>query len=186
MGFLAGLYTLLLVAICLLQALLLYRTGKPAVRQDDEALKEWLRQQLEAQARVLEEKQAQQAQQQGEARQSPFPRRPSPCPPSCSSSWASPPPRTPTPIQRTPPKTCPSSPSLTSCSPSCSSSWASPPPRTPSTRSTLRRKSCRPFSCWEWSQRLSTRSRKECCEYPRPARHLSPESSLPPPSHASC
>lgn len=55
MGFLAGLYTLLLVAICLLQALLLYRTGKPAVRQDDEALKEWLRQQLEAQARVLEE-----------------------------------------------------------------------------------------------------------------------------------
>ena len=63
MGFLAGLYTLLLVAICLLQALLLYRTGKPAVRQDDEALKEWLRQQLEAQARVLEEKQAQQAQQ---------------------------------------------------------------------------------------------------------------------------
>ena len=43
MGFLAGLYTLLLVAICLLQALLLYRTGKPAARQDDEALKEWLR-----------------------------------------------------------------------------------------------------------------------------------------------
>ena len=63
MGFLAGLYTLLLVVICLLQALLLYRTGKPAARQDDEALKEWLRQQLEAQARVLEEKQAQQAQQ---------------------------------------------------------------------------------------------------------------------------
>ena len=63
MGFLAGLYTLLLVAICLLQALLLYRTGKPAARQDDEALKEWLRQQLEAQALVLEEKQAQQAQQ---------------------------------------------------------------------------------------------------------------------------
>ena len=63
MEFLAGLYTLLLVAICLLQALLLYRTGKPAARQDDEALKEWLRQQLEAQARVLEEKQAQQAQQ---------------------------------------------------------------------------------------------------------------------------
>ena len=42
---------------------MLYRTGKPAARQDDEALKEWLRQQLEAQARVLEEKQAQQAQQ---------------------------------------------------------------------------------------------------------------------------
>ena len=39
MEFLAGLYTLLLVAICLLQALLLYRTGKPAARQDDEALK---------------------------------------------------------------------------------------------------------------------------------------------------
>ena len=63
MEFLAGLYTLLLVVICLLQALLLYRTGKPAARQDDEALKEWLRQQLEAQARVLEEKQTQQAQQ---------------------------------------------------------------------------------------------------------------------------
>ena len=63
MEFLAGLYTLLLVAICLLQALLLYRIGKPAVRQDDEALKEWLCQQLEAQARVLEEKQARQAQQ---------------------------------------------------------------------------------------------------------------------------
>ena len=63
MEFLAGLYTLLLVAICLLQALLLHRTGKPAAQQDDEALKEWLRQQLEAQARVLEEKQAQQAQQ---------------------------------------------------------------------------------------------------------------------------
>ena len=60
MEFLAGLYTLLLVAICLLQALLLHRTGKPAAQQDDEALKEWLRQQLEAQARVLEEKQAQQ------------------------------------------------------------------------------------------------------------------------------
>ena len=39
------------------------RTGASAARQDDEALKEWLRQQLEAQARVLEEKQAQQAQQ---------------------------------------------------------------------------------------------------------------------------
>ena len=64
MEFLAGLYTLLLVAICLLQALLLHRTGKPAARQDDEALKEWLHQQLEAQARVLEEKQAQQAQQE--------------------------------------------------------------------------------------------------------------------------
>ena len=46
MEFLAGLYTLLLVAICLLQALLLHRTGKPAAQQDDEALKEWLRQQL--------------------------------------------------------------------------------------------------------------------------------------------
>jgi len=34
MGFLAGLYTLLLVAICLLQALLLYRTGKPAARPE--------------------------------------------------------------------------------------------------------------------------------------------------------
>ena len=32
MEFLAGLYTLLLVVICLLQALLLHRTGKPAGR----------------------------------------------------------------------------------------------------------------------------------------------------------
>ena len=63
MEFLAGLYTLLLVVICLLQALLMNRSGRPAARLDDAELKEWLRQQLETQARVLEEKQAQQAQQ---------------------------------------------------------------------------------------------------------------------------
>ena len=37
MGFLSLLYTVLLVAICLLQALLLYRSGKQAPRQDDGA-----------------------------------------------------------------------------------------------------------------------------------------------------
>ena len=63
MEFLAGLYTFLLVAICLLQALLLYRISKPAPQRDNEELKAWLRQQLEAQSRALEEKQAQQAQQ---------------------------------------------------------------------------------------------------------------------------
>ena len=63
MEFLAGLYTFLLVAICLLQAFLLYRISKPAPQRDNEELKAWLRQQLEAQSRALEEKQAQQAQQ---------------------------------------------------------------------------------------------------------------------------
>ncbi len=59
MEFLAMLYTVLLVTICLLQALLLYRsarTGKTA--QDTAALKQWLAEQLAAQSRQLEEKQA--------------------------------------------------------------------------------------------------------------------------------
>ena len=63
MDFLAFLYTVLLVAICLMMALLLYRSAKPAANRDDAERKEWLRQQLEAQNRQLEEKQAQQAQQ---------------------------------------------------------------------------------------------------------------------------
>ena len=44
MEFLAFLYTFLLVAICLMMALLLYRSAKPAASRDDAALKEWLRQ----------------------------------------------------------------------------------------------------------------------------------------------
>ena len=49
MEFLAFLYTVLLVAICLMMALLLYRSAKPAANRDDAERKEWLRQQLEAQ-----------------------------------------------------------------------------------------------------------------------------------------
>ena len=58
MEFLSLLYTVLLVAICLQQALLLYRSGKPAPRQDDEALKEWVHQQLDAQSKLFAQKQA--------------------------------------------------------------------------------------------------------------------------------
>ena len=58
MEFLAFLYTILLVTICLLQALLLYRSAKPQQKRDDAQLKEWLRQQLEEQNRAIEQKQA--------------------------------------------------------------------------------------------------------------------------------
>ena len=64
MEFLAMLYTVLLVAICLMLALLLYRGNKP--RQgggDTEELKQWLAQQLEAQAKSFEQKQAAMAEQ---------------------------------------------------------------------------------------------------------------------------
>ena len=64
MEFLAMLYTVLLVAICLMLALLLYRGNKP--RQgggDTEELKQWLTQQLEAQAKAFEQKQAAMAEQ---------------------------------------------------------------------------------------------------------------------------
>ena len=54
MEFLAFLYTFLLVAICLMMALLLYRSAKPTAGRDDAALKEWLHQQLEAQNRQTE------------------------------------------------------------------------------------------------------------------------------------
>ena len=68
MEFLAFLYTVLLVAICLLQALLLYRSAKPtAQKQDDAELKEWMRQQLEAQNKLFEQKQAELAKQNYEA-----------------------------------------------------------------------------------------------------------------------
>ena len=67
MEFLALLYTVLLVAICLLQALLLYRSGKPAPRQDDEALKEWVRQQMDAQSKLFAQKQAELARQNYDA-----------------------------------------------------------------------------------------------------------------------
>lgn len=58
MEFLAFLYTILLVTICLLQALLLYRSAKPQQKRDDAQLREWLRQQLEEQNRAIEQKQA--------------------------------------------------------------------------------------------------------------------------------
>ena len=63
MEFLAFLYTVLLVAICLMMALLLYRSAKPAANRDDAELKEWLRQQLEAQNRQMDAKLAEMAQQ---------------------------------------------------------------------------------------------------------------------------
>ena len=67
MEFLSLLYTVLLVAICLQQALLLYRSGKSAPRQDDEALKEWVRQQLDAQSKLFAQKQAELARQNYDA-----------------------------------------------------------------------------------------------------------------------
>lgn len=59
MEFLAVLYTFLLVTICLLLALLLYRSGRPQqTRQDTEALRSWLAQQLEAQSQEAARQQA--------------------------------------------------------------------------------------------------------------------------------
>ena len=64
MEFLAMLYTVLLVAICLMLALLLYRGNKPRRGGGDtEELKQWLAQQLEAQAKSFEQKQAAMAEQ---------------------------------------------------------------------------------------------------------------------------
>ena len=54
---------MLLVAICLMMALLLYRSAKPAANRDDAERKEWLRQQLEAQNRQMDAKLAEMAQQ---------------------------------------------------------------------------------------------------------------------------
>ena len=55
--------SLLLVAICLMMALLLYRSAKPTASRDDTELKEWLRQQLDAQNRQMEAKLAEMSQQ---------------------------------------------------------------------------------------------------------------------------
>ena len=64
MEFLAMLYTVLLVAICLMLALLLYRGNKPQRGGGDtEELKQWLTQQLDAQAKSFEQKQAAMAEQ---------------------------------------------------------------------------------------------------------------------------
>ena len=62
MEVLAFIYTFLLVAICLMLALLLYRTAKPAGREDA-ALKDWLCQQLEAQQRQMNAKLAEMSRQ---------------------------------------------------------------------------------------------------------------------------
>ena len=52
MEYLAFVYTLLLVAICLMMAVLLARTSRLLKEpKDDEALKSWLEQQLAAQAK---------------------------------------------------------------------------------------------------------------------------------------
>ena len=57
MEFLAMLYTVLLVAICLMLALLLHRSTRPQKKNDDEALKAWLQQQLDAQAKSFAQQQ---------------------------------------------------------------------------------------------------------------------------------
>ena len=58
MEFLAMLYTVLLVAICLMMALLLFRSGRPSGgEQDYEELKDWLEEQLAAQAREFNARQ---------------------------------------------------------------------------------------------------------------------------------
>ena len=52
MEYLAGLYTLLLVAICLELAVVLWRTGKKQnAAQNNEELKRWMQQQFDAQAK---------------------------------------------------------------------------------------------------------------------------------------
>lgn len=51
MEFLAGLYTLLLVTICLLLAAVLWKLNKPRNGGDYEELKRWMQQQLDAQAK---------------------------------------------------------------------------------------------------------------------------------------
>ena len=60
MEFLAMLYTVLLVAICLMMALLLFRSGRPTGGLDEadcEELKDWLEEQLAAQAREFNARQ---------------------------------------------------------------------------------------------------------------------------------
>ena len=62
MDFLASLYTVLLVTICLLLAVLLHRTGKKPTADNNE-LKQWLAQQLEAQAKDFAKQQQAMAEQ---------------------------------------------------------------------------------------------------------------------------
>ena len=62
MDFLASLYTVLLVTICLLLAVLLHRTGKKPTAGNNE-LKQWLAQQLEAQAKDFAKQQQAMAEQ---------------------------------------------------------------------------------------------------------------------------
>ena len=66
MEFLASLYTILLVTICLLLAVLLHRTGKKPTADHNE-LKQWLAQQLEAQAKDFAKQQQAMAEQNSAA-----------------------------------------------------------------------------------------------------------------------
>ena len=63
MEFLAGLYTLLLVTICLLLAAVLWKLNKPRNGGDYEELKRWMQQQLDAQAKDFAARQAVMAEQ---------------------------------------------------------------------------------------------------------------------------
>ena len=59
MEYLAGLYTLLLVAICLELAVVLWRTGKKQDgAPDHDELKRWMQQQLDAQAKEFAARQS--------------------------------------------------------------------------------------------------------------------------------
>ncbi len=63
MEFLAGLYTLLLVTICLLLAAVLWKLNKPRNGGDYEELKRWMQQQLDAQAKDFAARQSAMAEQ---------------------------------------------------------------------------------------------------------------------------
>ena len=63
MEFLAGLYTLLLVTICLLLAVVLWKLNKPRNGGDYEELKRWMQQQLDAQAKDFAARQVAMAEQ---------------------------------------------------------------------------------------------------------------------------
>ena len=63
MEFLAGLYTLLLVTICLLLAAVLWKLNKPRNGGDYEELKRWMQQQLDAQEKDFAARQAAMAEQ---------------------------------------------------------------------------------------------------------------------------
>ena len=63
MEFLAGLYTLLLVTICLLLAAVLWKLNQPRNGGDYEELKRWMQQQLDAQAKDFAARQATMAEQ---------------------------------------------------------------------------------------------------------------------------